>query len=142
MDEFAQAFKCLFRKAYPQAQINQEAETMGRGVLASQLVTGLRSDLKVRLAGLEGDVDHLLVRARFEEAKLLDLGNGVGKSQPEKTGTLNRFIPAKGRTQPKPLSVLGMLNAKGSAPNNVCFSCGGSGHFARNCLYRVRGGHR
>ena len=111
----------------------------GSRVLASQFVTGLRSDLKVRLAGLEGDMDHLLVRARFEEAKLRDLGNGGDKGLPEKTGTSNRFRPAKGGTQPKPRSVIASF-VGGSAPNNACFSCGGSGHFACNFPYRGRGG--
>lgn len=54
---------------------SQEAEEIGRTVLPSQFVAGLRNKIKIKRAGMEGDMDQLLVRARFEEAKRKDLVN-------------------------------------------------------------------
>lgn len=74
MDAYAQQLKTLFRKAYPMAQRgNEETESMGKSVLAFQFVAGLSADLKSKLAGVEGDFDHLLVKARFEETRLKEL---------------------------------------------------------------------
>ena len=75
VDTFAQELWSLFRKAYPPAQRgSEEAETMGRAVLANQFLVGLHPELKGKLAGQEGTFDQLLARARFEEAKLRDFG--------------------------------------------------------------------
>ena len=46
---------------------------MGRSVLAYQLVAGLSSVLRSKIAGMEGTFDELLIWARFEEAKICDL---------------------------------------------------------------------
>ena len=62
-------------KAYPSAhQGSKEAEEMGKSILSSQFVSGLRSDPKSKIAGMEGDMDSLLIKARFEEAKAKSLG--------------------------------------------------------------------
>ena len=67
----------LFRKAYPNTQRGSpEAESMGKAVLASQFAAGLIPEIKAKVAGNEGDLDALLARARFEEAKLRDLAVG------------------------------------------------------------------
>ena len=64
VDSFAQELRRLFRKVYPSASRgSQEAEEMGKAVLASQFVTGLREDIKAKLAGCDGDMDQLLVKA-------------------------------------------------------------------------------
>ena len=42
---------------------------MGRSVLTYQFVAGLRSDIKMKVAGMEGEFEHLLMKVRFEEAK-------------------------------------------------------------------------
>ena len=47
---------------------------MGRTVLAYQFVAGLLPDIRIKVAGTEGTFDQLLMKARFEEAKLRDLG--------------------------------------------------------------------
>ena len=74
VDEYAQDVWHLFFQAYPQAQQGtEETKTMGRSVLAYQFVVGLKSNLKSKLAGVEGTFNQLLVKARFEEAKLRDL---------------------------------------------------------------------
>ena len=80
VDTFAQELRSLFRKAYPPAQRgSEEAETMGRAVLANQFLAGLHPELKGKLAGQEGTFDQLLARARFEEAKLRDFGGDSGR---------------------------------------------------------------
>ena len=45
---------------------------MGRSVLAYQFVAGLLPNIKLKLAGTEGSMDGLLVKARFQEVKLRD----------------------------------------------------------------------
>ena len=71
VDAYAQDLHRLFHLGYPRAQQgSQEAEDMGRSVLASQFVAGLLPDIKLKLAGVEGSLDELLVKARFQEAKL------------------------------------------------------------------------
>ena len=63
VDEYAQDVRRLFYQAYPRAQQGtQETEDMGRSVLAYQFVAELRSNLKSKQAGIEGNFDHLLVK--------------------------------------------------------------------------------
>ena len=74
VDEYAEALKKLFVKAYSSlARRGQEAETMGQSVLANQFVAGLRSELKVEVVGSEGNMEQLLMKARFEETKQKEL---------------------------------------------------------------------
>ena len=74
VDEYAQDLRRLFCKAYGKAQQgSQEAEKMGRSVLAYQFVAGLCQKLKTKVAGCEGNFEQLLTRARFEEAKFREL---------------------------------------------------------------------
>ena len=68
VDEYAQDLQQLFLKAYPQVQQgSSEAKQLGKSVLASQFVAGLRGNIKLKLAGSDGNFDHLLTRARIEE---------------------------------------------------------------------------
>ena len=46
-----------------------EAEKLARTLLANQFVTGLRAELKRKLIGVEGSLEELVLKARFEEAK-------------------------------------------------------------------------
>ena len=52
---------------------------MGQTLLANQFVAGLRPDLKRKLIGVEGVLEELILKARFEEAKSRELE--PGKSQ-------------------------------------------------------------
>lgn len=55
VDSYAQDLHCLFYLASLQAQQGmQEAEDMGWSVMSYQLVAGLRQEIKVKLAGMEG----------------------------------------------------------------------------------------
>ena len=42
-----------------------DAESMGRAVLASQFVSGLRPEIEAKIAGTEGSMDALLTKARL-----------------------------------------------------------------------------
>ena len=64
VDACVQDLRKLFYKAYPRAsQGNEQAEDLGRSVLAYQFVTGLNSTLRIKVAGVEGTFDELLVKA-------------------------------------------------------------------------------
>ena len=84
----------MFWKAYPSASRgSQEAEEMGKVALASQFVTGFWEDIKAKLAGCDGDLDQLLVKARFEEAKIKDLGSKGTASVPRRPVLTSEHIP-------------------------------------------------
>ena len=135
VDEYAQELRKLFAKAYSSiARGGPEAESLGQSVLANQFIAGLRADLKAKVVGTEGDLDQLLAKARFEEAKRRELdatkGNSSSKKPPpggtqgsapkgeqcslEKSSPKKPFVPLASRT---------------------CFNCGMSGHLSRDCSY-------
>lgn len=140
VDSYAQALRGLFQKAYPTGQRGSpEAESMGKAVLASQFVAGLVPGIKAKVAGSEGDIEALLAKARFEEAKLRDLAGGrqqVKKPpltvttplhQSEKSGSgSGRQGSATGGQRP-PMSTV------------QCFGCGAYGHYRSKCPARGRG---
>ena len=71
MDQYAQELHKLFYKAYPRArQAGEQAQEFGHLVLAYQFTAGLLPSLRSKVAGVEGSFEQLLVKARFEEAKL------------------------------------------------------------------------
>lgn len=83
VDEFAQALRKLFSKAYSTVlRGGPEANSMGQVVLANQFISGLRSDLKAKVVGKEGNLEQLLVKARFEEAKKRELATNKGEAPP------------------------------------------------------------
>ena len=74
VDQYAQELRKLFCRAYPRTnQATEEAEGFGRLVLAYQFVAGLKRNLQSKVAGVEGDLEQLLLKTRFEEAKIRDL---------------------------------------------------------------------
>lgn len=98
---------------------------MGQSVLTSQFVTGLIPELKAKVAGMEGHLDKLLTKARFEEAKLRDVTR-------ERKPTLKhvQFTP------PAPSAPSGSID-KSRLPR--CHECGALGHKAYQCRKRGRG---
>ena len=71
VDQYAQELRKLFYQAYSREnQESGETEGFGRSVLVHQFVAGLLPVLRSKIAGNEGDIDHLLIKARFEEAKI------------------------------------------------------------------------
>ena len=74
VDDYAQDLRKLFHKAYPiTSRGSHETEQMGQTILSSQFVAGLLPDIKSKVAGVEGNLEELLTKARFEEAKLREL---------------------------------------------------------------------
>ena len=130
VDSFEQKLRQLFRKAYPSAsQGNQEAEEMGKAVLATQFKARLQEDKKAKQAGIDGDIDQLLVNTWFEETKISDLSSRSTTSVlrrsvsiPECTSTQSRDTSAGGRQA--------CYRAK-----DTCCGCGGTGHHIRQCAY-------
>ena len=144
VDHYAQELRKLFYKAYPRAGLDGgDTEGMGRAVLAYQFVAGLTPVLRTKVAGVEGSFEQLLVKARFEEAKIRDLATSQGGRQKHTTtdaSNQGRSDPHPGGRQggggqPQP----GKLERPGArSSNNRCFVCQGVGHLARNCPFRGR----
>ena len=57
---------------------------LARTMLANQFAVGLRQDIKVKVAGVEGTFEQLLTKAKFEEAKLRDIGTSSSIVLPTK----------------------------------------------------------
>ena len=82
VDDYAQDLRRLYQKAYARAQRgNPAAEVMGKSVLAYQFVAGLLPELKAKVAGTDGDFEHQLTKARFEEAKARELAAAIKASK-------------------------------------------------------------
>lgn len=104
---------------------------MGQTVLSSQFVAGLRNEIKIKLAGMEGDMDQLLVCAHFEEAKQRDLVH-----TDESMGT-ERRLPGvveqhQWRIQSKSIQPTCLRRSSGAGnlvTSDKCFPCVGTGHF-------------
>ena len=131
MDHYAQDLRKLFYKAYPKAsQGREETEDLGRSVLAYQFVAGLTQALRTKVAGVEGNFDQLLVKARFEEAKIRDLSPRVNPrnqrvptSRPVETNSRSESshqTPTRNMTG-------GRQERKQTSKH--CYSCNGKGHF-------------
>ena len=134
VDAYAQDLRRLFYLAYPQAQQGtEEAEDMGRSVLSYQFVAGLRQEIKVRLAGVEGTFEQLLARARLEEAKLRDLAEQEPRISRK---PINPHIAdtERGKKESEHMSNRDQFSRGGPR----CYHCRGQGHIARNCPMKGR----
>ena len=133
VDAYAQELRTFFHKAYPSVQQGtRETEALGQTILTNQFVVGLLPDIKVKIVGSEGDFNQLLLKARFEEVKLCELG--VIQSLPPVTVTQN--TPNISR----PTFILRQQRSSGARSNVVprCYNCGSTFHLIRQCPHLVK----
>ena len=98
---------------------------MTRTMLANQFAVGLRQEIKIKVAGIEGNFEQLLAKVKLEEAKLRDIGNPTGslvstRKQPS--------LPRGDRT--------GQTYQYASNNQKRCYNYNATGHFSRNCPVR------
>ena len=117
---------------------------MGRTLLASQFASGLKPAIKRRVTGSEqpNDIEQLLAKARFEEAKLHELRG----TEPRDVPSSNYGVPSKQlcsstptRTEQNVKKRFGPSHPPPGQHNHVkCFNCGGMRHLARECKWRTK----
>ena len=144
VEQFVQDLHKLFNWAYAQAtREGPQAERMGQILLANQFVAGLCPELKWKLISVDGSLEELVLKARFEEAKGREFAGQVGGAQPvgelspKHRGVAKRPAPATtpgGQLQtdrkPEEQSTQGARTIRGK-----CFNCGIEGHLSRACPY-------
>ena len=142
VDDYAQELRKLFYRAYSTAQdAGSGAEAMGRSVLAYQFVAGLRDKLKAKLVGQSGSFEELLCKARFEEARMREMeAKGKGGVTPLKARhTYTPLEPGRQGQPPANNMASGVKNKHPGQEDLTCYSCGGVGHFRRDCPLKGRG---
>ena len=133
VDEYAEALRKLFSRAY--SNLSGATETMGQSVLANQFVAGLCPELKAKVVGAEGNMEQLLIKARFEEAKRKDLAM-VATSHSQK-----RYKGGEYEATPISQAVTTGTENKGKWSGRMdtvmknCFNCGLASHLVRDCPY-------
>ena len=140
VDEYAEALKKLFVKAYSNlARGGQEAETMGQSVLANQFVAGLRAALKAKVVGSKGNLDQLLMKARFEEAKQKELAmvtpNNAGHSNQRRSESRTDIPNSQSRPGCSSLENYGKKSGRLVNVKKSCFNCGLATHLVKDCPY-------
>ena len=153
VDAYAQDLQQLFQKAYPTAlQGSEDAQMMGQSVLSNQLIAGLLPELKRKMAYLEGATfSELWQKARFEEARLLDLA----RTQPRPPAAPWKQRPPRDNSQRQeeqwkqrppqdnlqryerpPQNLAGGHAGDGQRRNLQfvrCYNCNKAGHLAKDC---------
>ena len=111
---------------------------MGQTLLVNQFVAGLRPELKRKLIGIEGGLEELVLKARFEEVKAKELisdrsrmGLASRNSRPAATTTSAETLPVT-TSAPAPPS---NATTESLSKSKGCFNCGMEGHRARRCPY-------
>ena len=138
VDDFAQELRRLYSKAYARfTRGTPQAEKVGQAVLASQFVAGLRPGLQAKVVGMEGEMDQLVLRAHFEEAKNRGLAAARSAMSSKLTSKNNHGSPTgagvtRGNSQ-KTVQTQDVSRAEGNT--RKCFNCGLEGHLARSCTY-------
>ena len=122
VDEYAEALKKLFAKAYSKlARGGPVAESMGQSVLANQFVAGLRPELKSKVVGSDGNFEQLTTKAKFEEVKNQNLATSSSYSR--------LFMDQKGATSQLPSVKNQLLEGQSGRTRKFsstkgCFNCG------------------
>ena len=130
VDEYAQELRKLYTKAYAAVtRGTAEAEEVGKQVIASQFVTGLRPELQFKVVGLEGSMDQLVMKARFEEAKNKELNpTRTTTTQPKKvhliSHTTSTSSTSKSSKQILRTGSSDTTSSKISGNTWKCYNCG------------------
>ena len=141
VDNFAQDLRKLYSEAYSAVACRTaEAETVGQTVVVSQFVAGLRPELQSKVVGIEGTMDQLVLKARFEEAKARELtsrssfsqkksslGNQAQTNQPQANQTSRKAAGSKTTEAPKVIQPGLGGDTTGQARNGKdrkCYNCG------------------
>ena len=109
-------------------------------MLASQFVTGLCPELQSKVVGLEGSMDQLVMKTRFEEAKNKELTPArTTTTQPKKIHPISHTTSTSSTSKSsKPVLKTGSsdtTSSKISGNARKCCNCGLNGHMARACPY-------
>ena len=96
----------------------------------NQFISGLRADLKVMVVGMEGNLEQLLVKARFEEAKKRELA-AIKVTNPQKKPAESPSETTPSRSVPK-ITPTNMGTAK---TDKSCYNSGMQGHVVQSCPY-------
>ena len=117
---------------------------MGQSVLANQFVAGLRPELKAKVVGSEGNMEQLLMKARFEEAKQKELARVTpGYSRVTPNNSQRRFggqrDVATSRSQTAGASTTSPenLGKKSERNKRSCYYCGLTTHLIKDCPYPI-----
>lgn len=117
---------------------NAEAVKLGQIVLVNQFVSGLRSELQSKVVGVEGSMEEIVAKARFEEAKRKELSSRNPRSQ------LKKNFPPRGGGQANRPSQTTNLPASSPQPKPgeatrgksvTCYKCGMEGQVRSRCPY-------
>ena len=137
VDDFSQELRKLYSKAYSAVtRGTPEAEKVGQTVLVSQFVAGLRPELQVKVVGMDGTMDQLVLKARFEEEK------GKELAMIKTNLTQKKLTTVSPPTRSVLLKEMGLSGAgppsglpKSDKSNKKYYKCGVEGHMARACPY-------
>ena len=131
VDDYAQELRKLHSKAYATVTYaNPEAEKVGQMVLVNQFISGLRPELQSKVVGMEGNMDAVVLKARFEEAKAKEQTGKTQVTLLKKPPTASGPTSGPPRRQSKPAEE----STRKQGGSRKCFNCGLDVHVSQLSL--------